>query len=108
MVNVCGFDEMAMVKGILELVAMVLALTWHMAVCSAFGAPLRSFPSILHVWFKTNQKRCMHRSVRSIALSSSCKSGETEFISSFDWTKSRESISSESSNQDHVTDEGER
>ena len=37
MVSVCGFDEMAMVKGILGLVAMVLALTWHMAVCSAFA-----------------------------------------------------------------------
>ena len=35
MVSVCGFVEMAMVKGILELVAMVLA--FNLAVCSAFA-----------------------------------------------------------------------
>ena len=43
MVSVCGFDEMAMVKGILELVAMVLAITW---LCVP---RFRSFPPILHV-----------------------------------------------------------
>ena len=43
MVSVCGFDKMAMVKGILGLVAMVLALNW---LCVP---RLRSFPPILHV-----------------------------------------------------------
>ena len=50
MVSVCGFDEMAMVKGILELVAMVLALTW---LCVP---RLRSFPPILHVLVQNESK----------------------------------------------------